>query len=225
MAANPLRALSGALLAAQLGACCDETVTLAELRGPNNSAYSSVWVGDTVSVSAVAVCAKGFLCYRELYDSRSYPSRFAYEVENPAIATMNAQGVIVGRQVGITMVRVTVEGITTPSPVRVDAPVVRFERTMEPAAPRAGDTITFRIRPIGPDGAEAAGANVYSVITPANDRDFASVQLLPAREATVRTVVIKSPGDYRLVTSTSHMTRDGLKELADTLRFTVSPPA
>lgn len=205
------------LLAIQATACCSGEVRLVRISGENQPYIEPLFVGDTVPTNATANNLGGMFCNRDLYDARGYPSRFTYESVNPAVISVDANGVLIARSVGQASIRATTDNVTGAEYMRVIPAIKGFSQTMENATPVVGDTVVLHAQALGSDGNPVIAAIFFNQIY-LPDLSLPEVgQVTYSGPQTVR-LVPKRAGTYRLVTKATHA--DG-KAVVDTMKFTV----
>src|SRR5918992_1020720 len=90
------------------------------------------------------------------YDSHLQPRRFGYRSENPAVATVDADGIVVANRTGTATIFASVEGVTSP-PLTLHVSPVASELLATPSelTINVGDTAKIMVTAL-----DAAGSNV-----------------------------------------------------------------
>ena len=149
--------------------CCDGGVhSVSVSLRPEAIVYPSyIWVGDSLTVSAVAGTESHMPCYRPLYSAADEPGRFAYQSTDTAVAAVISGGRLIARATGLTFLTATSAGVASdPLPVIV-APGVASLLVGAPAPVQIGDTIVVRVDALDAFGKPVSGAQVaYFVSRP-----------------------------------------------------------
>jgi hypothetical protein len=211
------------LAAAQMSACCGDDVRVMIMGGQGEIALGPIWVGDTMPSTTFVTRPPEAPCYELLYDSRQYPERFTYRSRDTTRATFDSHGVVVARDSGTVWMVVSTPDGRDSVPLHVALPTVRFEQSMEPGAPRVGDTITFHVAAIAPDGARFSDSLSHSHrVSPAVVLSKVNAPFRGVDAETWR-YVAKEAGSYRFTSFALRTTARGTGSRTDILPFTVLP--
>jgi hypothetical protein len=154
--------------------------------------------GDRDTVRALAFTG-GWPSYAK-YDSEREPRRFAYRSGNPAVATVDADGVVTAVGVGTAFLSATCEGVESGLLALTIAPPARELRATPAALEVAvGDTLTVTVTAVDERGAGVAGV-VFNV---APDTSYWAV-VAPPIEGSWR---LETPRTLRLLAKTEGRVR------------------
>jgi hypothetical protein len=173
-----------------MAGCCDDgvhTVNIS-LRPDIITLPSYVWVGDTVTVSAVAGTASEMFCYRVLYTAVNQPTRFTYSSTDTSVTTLSERGLLRARTIGLSSLRAHSAGVTSYELPVVVAPAVKaFRLTAVPNAAQVGDTISITIDALDDLGKQVVGAQIQTWINRSTD-SLATFVSLPRPERPLTTI-------------------------------------
>jgi hypothetical protein len=146
-------------LATSLAAGCEsnevETVGIT-FSFPGHQSDGFLAVGDRDTIRAQAY-TKGYPSKLK-YDSNLQPRRFGYHSGNPAVATVDANGIVVADTAGTAMIFASVEGVTS-SPLTLHVSPVASELLATPSelTINIGDTAEITVTALDAAGAKVKG--------------------------------------------------------------------
>jgi Bacterial Ig-like domain (group 2) len=130
---------------------------------PGHQSDGFLSVGDRDTIRAQAY-TKGYPSKLK-YDSHLQPRRFGYRSENPAVATVDADGIVVANRTGTATIFASVEGVTSP-PLTLHVSPVASELLATPSALtiNVGDTATITVTALDAAGSHVQGP-LFAVTT------------------------------------------------------------
>jgi hypothetical protein len=179
--------------------CCDGGVHSVELSLHPEAAVipSYMWLGDSVTVSAVAGTEPQQPCYRPLYTAADQPTRFSYHSADTAVATISSRGLLVAQSLGLTTLTAASAGVESePLSVVVAPAVARLQLTVPSSGVPVGDTLAVHIDALDGTGRVIQGAQVHYLL--ARPLDSIATLVLPPR-STLPLTTVSTPLTLRLL--------------------------
>jgi hypothetical protein len=209
-----LLVLSGAALCGACSACCKSGIRSVDLSlRPAGADYPSyVWLGDTLTVAAVAGTDPHEFCYHALYSAVDQPTRFAYQSTDTLVASIDDHGLLRARSLGSTFLSARSAGAQSSAlPVIVAPSVGALRLTSAPPTLNVGDTVAVSVDALDTLGNRIQGGQINFNLARPLDSVVAFVS--PPRSqppyATVSTPLTLRlralrPGDATLVVEAPH---------------------
>ncbi len=224
-----LRPVVAAVLGCTLNGCCSDEVETVDVAPYSGFTYP--WVGDAVTLQAVAIRYASLACSGPLYTSHTHPFRFRYESSDTSVASLTLIGhtaLLTARAPGQTRIVAVTAGVRSAEWLVIVSPAIDSLRvTFTPATGRVGDTITVRLDAVDRQGTAITNALVWPLaLIPPSDTLATwltphSPDGPPTYTPVVDRLVVRQAGVIKILASAPHVGTQVAHEHADTIVMNV----
>jgi hypothetical protein len=152
---NAMRLRVGLLISAFAAGCFSDAVNGVVITGHSEE---FLFAGDTSRFVALAFSDPGFLQGRIKFRSDDMQGRFSWASTNPAVATVDAHGLVTALSRGVTQLTARVDGHQNhPLPIHVTPPATSLSAEPRSIHVTLGDTVVLQVQALTGTGGSVTG--------------------------------------------------------------------